>query len=52
VKINRYRIETGMIYEWDSKNNAYICCGSTLAYTKKELNIMSKEMIEEYEDEL
>lgn len=34
---DRYRIENGTIYEYDSKHNAYICVGKALQYTKNEL---------------
>ncbi len=36
--IDRYRIETGTIYEYE--NGSYICIGRTAAYTESELNKM------------
>ena len=35
--INRYRIATGSIYEWDSEQNAYIHIGKTVGKSKPEL---------------
>ncbi len=40
--INRYRISTGTVYEYE--DNAYICIGVTSQYTKEELNRMRNTM--------
>lgn len=48
--MEKYRIEKGVVYEFSAKHNAYICVGRTTQYTKKQLAIMSKELIQNNED--
>ena len=48
--MNRYRIETGTVYEYEEDENgrgAYHCIGRTTQYTKAQLRQMSREQINE-----
>lgn len=45
--INRYRIQTGSVYEYDCDHNGYVHIGRVTQYNKSELKLMATEKCEE-----
>lgn len=45
--MNRYRIEHGIVYEYDAHQNGYVCIGKTSQFHKNELFAMRNEECDE-----
>lgn len=46
--INRYYIETRVIYEWNCKQQAYIAAGKTQFFSDERLEEMENETCDKY----